>query len=38
VPGPALTIENSETNKIPFGIAAAIATLLYVGAQPWVAF
>jgi prepilin peptidase CpaA len=38
VPGPALTIENSETNKIPFGIAAAIATLLYVGGQPWVAF
>ena len=29
---------NSESEKIPFGIAAAIATLLYVAAQPWLAF
>jgi prepilin peptidase CpaA len=37
-PGAELTIENSTSEKVPFGIAAAIATLLYVAAQPWVAF
>jgi prepilin peptidase CpaA len=37
-PGPELTIENPETAKIPFGIAAAIAVLLYVAGQPWVGF
>lgn len=37
-PGPELSIESSEADKVPFGIAAAIATLLYVVAQPWVAF
>lgn len=30
--------DNSEAQKIPFGIAAAISTLLYVASQPWVAF
>jgi Flp pilus assembly protein protease CpaA len=29
---------NSGSEKVPFGIAAAIATLLYVAAQPWLAF
>ena len=37
-PEPDLSINNPETEKVPFGIAAAITTLLYVGAQPWVAF
>jgi prepilin peptidase CpaA len=37
-PAADLTIDNSESEKVPFGIAAAIATLLYVAAQPWVAF
>ena len=37
-PGPELRIDNSESEKVPFGIAAAIATLLYVAAQPWLAF
>jgi prepilin peptidase CpaA len=37
-PGSDLTIDNSGAEKVPFGIAAAIATLLYVAAQPWVAF
>jgi prepilin peptidase CpaA len=37
-PGSDLSIDNSEAEKIPFGIAAALATLLYVAAQPWVAF
>jgi prepilin peptidase CpaA len=38
LPGPELSIENSKAEKVPFGIAAAIATLLYVAAQQWVAF
>jgi prepilin peptidase CpaA len=38
LPGPELRIDNTEAQKVPFGIAAAIATLLYVAAQPWVAF
>jgi len=37
-PGSDISIDNSEAEKVPFGIAAAIATLLYVAAQPWVAF
>jgi Flp pilus assembly protein protease CpaA len=37
-PGSDLSIDNSEAEKIPFGIAAALATLLYVAAQPWVGF
>lgn len=38
MPGSELSIDNSESQKVPFGIAAAIASLLYVAAQPWVAF
>jgi len=37
-PGPDLSIDSSNAEKVPFGIAAAIATLLYVAAQPWIAF
>jgi prepilin peptidase CpaA len=37
-PGSDLSIDNSEAEEIPFGIAAALATLLYVAAQPWVGF
>ena len=37
-PGTDLSIDNSEAEKVPFGIAAAIATLLFVAAQRWVAF
>jgi prepilin peptidase CpaA len=37
-PAEDLSIDNSKSEKVPFGIAAAIATLLYVVAQPWVAF
>jgi prepilin peptidase CpaA len=33
-----LRIDHSQSEKVPFGIAAAIATLLYVAAQPWLAF
>jgi prepilin peptidase CpaA len=37
-PGADLSIDNPEGEKVPFGIAAAIATLLYVAAQRWMAF
>jgi prepilin peptidase CpaA len=33
-----LRIDHSQSEKVPFGIPAAIATLLYVAAQPWLAF
>ena len=36
--GPELNIDSTESAKVPFGIAAAIAVLLYVSSQPWVAF
>ena len=37
-PGKEFSIDNSEAEKVPFGIAAAIATLLYVAAQHWIGF
>jgi Flp pilus assembly protein protease CpaA len=38
VPAMDLRIDHSQSEKVPFGIAAAVATLLYVAAQPWLAF
>ena len=38
LPGSGFTIDNPETAKIPFGIAAMIAVLLYVATQQWIAF
>jgi prepilin peptidase CpaA len=38
LPGPDLSIENPEAVKVPFGVAAAIAVLLYISSQPWGAF
>lgn len=38
LPSRDLTIDNPEAAKVPFGIAAAIAVLLYTASQPWVAF
>lgn len=38
LPGPELTIDNPEAAKVPFGVAAAVAVLLYAAGQPWVAF
>jgi len=35
LPGADLTLENPEAVKVPFGVAAAIAVLLYVGSQSW---
>ena len=38
LPGPEMTIENPEAVKVPFGVAAAVAVLLYTSSQPWGAF
>jgi prepilin peptidase CpaA len=38
LPGEDLTIDNPEAAKVPFGVAAAIAVLLYTSTQPWGAF
>jgi prepilin peptidase CpaA len=38
LPGDELTIDNPEAAKVPFGVAAAIAVLLYTSSQPWGAF
>jgi prepilin peptidase CpaA len=38
LPGPEMSIENPEAVKVPFGVAAAIAVLLYISSQPWGAF
>ena len=38
LPGNDLTIDNPEAAKVPFGVAAAIAVLLYTSSQPWGAF
>ena len=36
LPGPELTIDNPEAAKVPFGVAAALAVLLYTAWQhPW---
>ncbi len=35
LPGQDLTLENPEAIKVPFGIAAAIAVLLYTARRPW---
>jgi prepilin peptidase CpaA len=35
LPGEELTIDNPRATKIPFGVAAAIAVLLYTAIQPW---
>jgi len=37
-PAPELTIDSTESAKVPFGIAAAIAVLVYTASQSWVAF
>ena len=38
LPAPELTIDSSEYAKVPFGIAAAIAVLIYTASQRWIAF
>ena len=36
--GSELNIDNAESVKVPFGIAAAVAVLIYVSSQQWIAF
>jgi len=38
LPGEELTIDNPEAAKVPFGVAAAVAVLLYTSSQTWGAF
>lgn len=38
LPGDDLSIDNPQAAKVPFGIAAAIAVLLYTAWQPWTGF
>ena len=33
LPGPDLTLDNPELVKVPFGVAVAIAVILYTGRQ-----
>jgi prepilin peptidase CpaA len=38
LPGQDLTIDNPEAVRVPFGVAAAIAVLLYTASQQWAPF
>jgi len=35
LPGPDLTLDNPDLVKVPFGVAVAIAVVLYAGRQVW---
>lgn len=35
LPGPELSLDSSESLKIPFGVAVAIAVILYTGGRAW---
>src|SRR5580704_281214 len=35
LPGPDLTLDNPDLVKVPFGVAVAIAVILYAGRQAW---
>jgi prepilin peptidase CpaA len=36
LPGPDLTLENPDLVKVPFGVAVAIAVIIYTSRQAWV--
>jgi hypothetical protein len=36
LPSPDLTLDNPDLVKVPFGVAVAIAVILYTGRQAWV--
>jgi prepilin peptidase CpaA len=38
LPGPELSLDNPESSKIPFGVAMAVAVILYTVGQAWHAF
>ena len=35
LPSPDLTLDNPDLVKVPFGVAVAIAVILYTGRQAW---
>jgi len=35
LPGPDLTLDNPDLVKVPFGVAVAIAVILYSSRQVW---
>jgi prepilin peptidase CpaA len=35
LPGPELTLDNPEAVKVPFGVAVAVAVVLYTARQAW---
>jgi len=38
LPGPELSLDNPESSKVPFGVAMAVAVVLYTASQAWQAF
>jgi prepilin peptidase CpaA len=36
LPGPEVSIDNPESLKVPFGVAVAVAVILYTASQAWV--
>jgi hypothetical protein len=35
MPGPDLTLDNPDLIKVPFGVAFAIAVILFIGGKVW---
>ena len=35
LPGPELSLDSPESSKIPFGVAMAVAVVLYTASQAW---
>jgi prepilin peptidase CpaA len=35
LPGPELSLDNPQSLKVPFGVAVAVAVILYTGGQAW---
>jgi hypothetical protein len=35
LPGPELSLDNPDSLKVPFGVAVAVATVLYTVRQVW---
>ena len=35
LPGPEVSLDNPESSKIPFGVAMAVAVVLYTAGQAW---
>jgi hypothetical protein len=35
LPGPDLSLDNPEALKVPFGVAVAVAVILYSARQAW---